>query len=111
METTWVPYALSLALANVLALCALIPAWDRHVLARQAARRSTPFSRRPEAAAERIQDDPLESLVREVESAESVSRFGAPGEASLAEDIRRWRRRYADGESLPQAAADGRRAR
>lgn len=105
METTWVPYALGLALANVLALCTFVPLRRRREFARQG---SAPSRIRPEASRSALEDDPLESLVREVESAEAASRFGAPGERSLSEDIRRWRARHAAGSPLPQAASSGR---
>jgi hypothetical protein len=101
MYETFVPYLAALAAANLLALAAVLVATRRPRRPRAAVRET--------ARIETLENDPLESLVREVESAESASRFGAPGEARLAEDIRRWRRRYAaDGDPLPEAAIGGR---
>lgn len=95
MQPTFLPYVAALAAANLLALGAMFLAPRRRARALAAEVRETPPA---------LEDDPLEALVREVETAESASRFGAPGETRLAEDIRRWRQRYADGgDSLPVA--------
>jgi hypothetical protein len=99
MHPSLVPYVAALAAANLLALGALLLATRRGPRLRPAEARD---------AAPTLSDDPLEALVREVETAETASRFGAPGEEKLAEDIRRWRRQYAGGDPLPLAAGDGR---
>jgi len=100
MRPDLLPYAAALGAANLLAL-GMVLAFPQ--------RRARPAAAEALSPAPSIEDDPLEALVREVETAEAASRFGAPGEERLAEDIRRWRRRYAGGgETLPLAAGDGR---
>jgi len=94
------PYAAALGAANLLALGMMLALPQRRARVAKAAVAAP--------APPPLEDDPLDALVREVETAEAASRFGAPGEDKLAEDIRRWRRRYAGGETLPLAAGDGR---
>jgi len=107
MNGTIVPAVAAIAALNVVALLALVLAgregWRRR---RAAAASPAPPILAPGSAAAALEGDPLEALVSEVEEAESVAR----GEAKLAEDIARWRRRAAGGGELPGAATSGRRA-
>ncbi len=107
MNGAIVPAVAALAALNLFALLALVLAGREGRKRRRAAAPSpAPPILAPGAAAAALEGDPLEALVNEVEEAESVAR----GEAKLAEDIARWRRRAAGGGELPRAATSGRRA-
>jgi hypothetical protein len=105
MNESLVPYIAAMAALNLLALAALV--WvGRDRRRASSSPRQTVAAEPLLASASDLEGDPLESLVREVEKAESSAR----GEARLAEDMARWRRRAAGGDALPQAAVSGRGA-
>jgi hypothetical protein len=103
MNETFVPYLATLAVVNVLAIASVV-ALGRERRRRPAAPPGPVIAEAPAANAAEPAGDPLEDLVREVEKAEAAAR----GEARLAQDLARWRRRAAGGDALPRTAGSGR---
>ena len=89
--------ALTLLCVNAFAVLALLLSGRR-----RATRPTAPEGRRgPETSPESGQEpaQPIAPL-----AIEAALRFGTPGEARLARDVERWRRRAARGENRPRAA-------